>query len=361
MSAWKLSIASLLVATLVYLSSWPVPINPMSWQPPSDRGYQAPFSSNQQLAALTTIATPFPGPETLAADNRGKVYFGLSNGDIGCIINGELKIVSNTGGRPLGLQFDRHNNLYIADAHQGLLRLEPNGTLTKVLTEVGGQALIYANSVAIAADGTLYLSESTTRHAAQQYGTYQASMIDVNEHAGSGRVIQFDPVTGTATVILTGLNFANGVALADNDRSLLVAETGHYRVLKLHLKGDNQGQAEVLLDNLPGFPDNLSRADDGTYWLGLVSPRNALLDWLANKPQLRKMIQRLPATIRPQATRYGHVVGFDQRGQIRFNLQDPQGGYAHVTGALLQGDTLYLSSLHQPAIALLPWPLIAND
>jgi len=36
----------------------------------------------------------------------------------------------------------------------------------------------------------------------------------------------------------------------------------------------NGSPGEVILDNLPGFPDNINNAEDGTFWIGLVSPRN---------------------------------------------------------------------------------------
>ncbi|WP_298444403.1 SMP-30/gluconolactonase/LRE family protein [uncultured Ferrimonas sp.] len=357
MPAWKLAVASAVVALLAYLSLWPVPIEPTTWQPPIDRGYQLPFNPNQHLAQLERLNTPAPGPEGFASNSKQQLYFGLSNGDIGRLTADGIDIVANTNGRPLGLRFDHDDNLYIADAYQGLLRLTNTGQLQTVLTEVAGEPLRYANSLALAADGTVFMSESSTRHAAADYGTYETSLIDINEHGGSGRVIKFDPSSGHARVLLTKLNFTNGIELADNDNSLLITETGHYRVLKLYLRGAKQGQTEVFLENLPGFPDNLSRDSDGTYWLGLVSPRNALLDSIADKPAIRKLVQRLPAFLRPQASRYGHLIGFDAAGEIRYNLQDPEGSYAHITGAERIGDTLYISSLHEPAIAMLPWPI----
>ena len=63
-----------------------------------------------------------------------------------------------------------------------------------------------------------------------------------------------------------------------------MAETGHYRVLKHWLQGDKAGNTEILIENLPGFPDNMSTGLDGRFWLGLASPRNALLDKISDKP-----------------------------------------------------------------------------
>jgi len=55
-----------------------------------------------------------------------------------------------------------------------------------------------------------------------------------------------------------------------------------------------QTQAVVLFDNLPGYPDNLTRGRDGRIWAGFAKPRNATLDTLADKPFLRKLTLRLP-------------------------------------------------------------------
>ena len=47
--------------------------------------------------------------------------------------------------------------------------------------------------------------------------------------------------------------------------------------LKIGISADNYQQQSVLLDNLPSFPDNLSRGisniDNSLYWLGLVRPK----------------------------------------------------------------------------------------
>ena len=48
-------------------------------------------------------------------------------------------------------------------------------------------------------------------------------------------------------------------------------------------------QARVLLDNLPGFPDNVTRGADGRYWTGFTKPRSKTIDDLARKPFLRAL------------------------------------------------------------------------
>lgn len=47
------------------------------------------------------------------------------------------------------------------------------------------------------------------------------------------RLIKYDPVTKTNTVLIDRIHFANGVALAADESYVLVAETFRYRVLRL--------------------------------------------------------------------------------------------------------------------------------
>lgn len=154
-------------------------------------------------------------------------------------------------------------------------------------------------------------------------------------------------------MLLDGLQFANGVAVDPGGQFVLVVETGAYRIVRLWLAGDQAGLSEVLIDNLPGFPDNLNRGLDGRFWVGLVSPRNALLDALSDRPLVRKVVQRLPAALRPAAQRYSHVVAFDASGTVRVDLQHDGSVLAAITGALETRDRLYLSSLFGSAYAYL--------
>ncbi len=77
-------------------------------------------------------------------------------------------------------------------------------------------------------------------------------------------------------------------------------ETGRYRIWKIDGRASDldvrsgSPQARVLLDNLPGYPDNLMRGRDGRIWVGLFKPRNPAADSLARRPFMRKVLLRLP-------------------------------------------------------------------
>ncbi len=349
------SIIFVVLVLLAYLLLWPVTIEPRAWNAPRDRGYVGAFTPNQRLQEVERHVLPNSvGPEDIAIDAQGRPVFGVLSGDILRLeADGSFTTLTTTGGRPLGLEFDDDGGLWIADAYQGLMHWSLEKGLELLVTEVDGVAVRYADDVDIAADGTVYFSDASMKFPAASVGTYEASLLDIMEHSGNGRVLAYQPKTGRTYTVQGGLHFANGVAVSHDQQWLLVVETGSYRILKIGIGAHNNGEVVTLIKNLPGFPDNINDGPNGKFWVGLVSPRSEVLDSLSNHPYVRKMIQRLPSFIRPQAKNYGHVIAIDSRGNVVENLQDPAGSYAQVTGAAEVAGRIYLSSLHENAIAVM--------
>ena len=144
---------------------------------------------------------------------------------------------------------------------------------------------------------------------------------------------------------MEGLNFANGVSISEDQQYLIVNETGQYRVWRYWLDGPDAGTAEVILDNLPGFPDNVNNGLNGRFWIGLVAPRNQLLDDLSDLPLLRTMVQRLPNFLRPKAERSSHVIAISCEGQVLMNLQDTTMKFPALTGVYETRQSLFLTTL----------------
>ena len=290
------------------------------------------------------------------SDSQGRIYVSTHEGRI-VRLNPDGSNPQNwaeTGGRPLGIDFDASGNLIVADAYKGLLSVAPPGKVTVLATEADGVPILFADDVDVAADGKIYFSDATTKFGAEQWGgTYEASLLDLMEHGGNGRLLVYDPNTGKATTLLRGLNFANGVAVGADQRFVLVNETGSYRVMRFWLAGPKKGTAEPLIEGLPAFPDNISTGQNGRYWVALVSPRNPLLDGLAGTPFMRKVIQRMPAFLRPQAVAYGHIIAVDAAGAVVQDLQDPEGGFPINTSVTETDNYLYVGSLVAPVLARL--------
>lgn len=351
-----LRLSAVLVSVLVlYFCFWPVPIDPQSWQPPKAPAYSGDFAVNQSLKKFESLTMgDQTGPEGVVVDAGGNVY---ATTDQGWVVRwkpnqteGEKWV--KLPGRGLGICLGNDNDFWVADAFEGVYHISAKGALTQKLTAVEGQPLLYANDLVMAPNGKIYLTDSTMRFSAKGYGsTYKASLVDIMEHKKTGRVIEFDPIKNTAKTIMSDLSFVNGVTVDPEGRFLLINETSEYRVWKYWLEGDKQGAAEVIVDNLPGFPDNILAGQDGRFWLGFTSPRIALLDSLAEKPFLRKVVQRLPGFVRPAAKYYGHILAISGEGEVLMNLQDPAATYPLTTGASETSEYLYVSSLVAPTLA----------
>ena len=229
--------------------------------------------------------------------------------------------------------------------------------------KVGGDPIRYANAVVVARNGKIYFSDASTRFAPATWGgTFAASVLDILEQSATGRVLEYDPATKATRIVARGLCFANGIALSADEQTLFVAETGRHRVWKvaagasdLDVAQANSG-ATVLLDNLPGYPDNLMRGLDGRIWVGFTKPRSAVVDKLADKPFLRELTLRLPRSMWPIPKAYGHVFAFAEDGRVVADLQDPTGAYPETTAATDTAERLYIQSLHAKGIGWLPRP-----
>lgn len=338
----------------LYLTLAPVPIEPEAWDAPENAGFTGDFAANKELANLERIELPdSPGPEDAAVLN-GMIYATSQVGDITRINSktGTVEVFANTGGVPLGIEV-AGDTLYIADAHKGLLSLTADGVLETLTDMVDGTSIDYADDLDIGADGIIYFSDASTKFGAKDIGsTMAASLLEIMESRGTGRVLAYNPRTGGTRVVADGLVFPNGVAMHP-DGDILVNETGRYRVLKIN---PETGAMTDWIANLPGFPDNINPGPDGTFFLGLISPRSEWLDANASKPAMRKLAMRLPPSMRPKAEHYGHIVQLDADGNVLRTFQDPEGGYHDATGAIVHNGMLYVTSLHEDALARMPYP-----
>jgi sugar lactone lactonase YvrE len=355
MLKWILwALLAIIVVIVLYFVAWPVPVDPVAWEAPPNPGYTGSFAVNERLKDIETLPIAGNhGPEDIALDSQGRIYAATHEGRI-VRLNADGSNPVNwvaTGGRPLGINFDNKGNLIVADALKGLLSITPDGTISELATSADGVPIRFADDVDVAADGKIYFSDASTKFGAKASGgTYEASLLDINEHGGHGRLLVFDPSSSVARTLLDGLNFANGVAVSHDQQSVLVNETGSYRVIRFWITGPKKGQTETLIDALPSFPDNVSTGHDGRYWVALVSPRNPIVDKFAGNPFMRKVIQRMPAFLRPQAVAYGHIIAIDDQGNVLIDLQDPDGSYPINTSVTETKDYLYIGSLVAPVL-----------
>jgi sugar lactone lactonase YvrE len=257
--------------------------------------------------------------------------------------------LGNTGGRPLGITFGPNGGLVIADAKKGLLHL--GNRLSELATEADELPFGFVDD----ADNTRLDKNIYFSDASHKFG-YGRHMIDILEHGANGRLLEYNVVTRQTRVLMSGLHFANGVAVGPDDAYVLVNETGAYRILRYWLKGEKAGSHDVFIDNLPGFPDNLSYNDRGVFWVAIYAPRDAMLDrLLPGNEYLRTVVAKLPAFLQPRPKKHSFVLGLDLDGKVVANLQYAgSDAYAPITSVRQHGAFLYFGSLSYPAFGRLP-------
>lgn len=339
---------------MAYLLLWPVDVNPAVWAPPVAPDMDREFSPNEYLADAEILGlNDGIGPEDIAVDDAGNMYAGYEDGRIFKydVYGKNLGLFVDTKGRPLGLALDADGNLIIADANKGLLSADLEGNLTVLTTEVHGIPYAFTDDVDIGPDGKIYFTDASSRYGIHDY------RLDLMTHRPYGRLIVHDPKSGLTGTLLGGLYFANGVAVSPDGDFVLVNETSEYRVQKYWLKGEKAGQAETIIENLPGFPDGISSNGKGIYWIAMPALRKAIIDDLAAKPFMRKVISRLPESIQPSPDRYGFILGIDGDGNIIHNLQHPDPeSFSPITSVEEKNGVLYLGSLTYPGFARISAP-----
>ena len=303
------------------------------------------LEKNDALSSADLWTTPGVGPEDVIVDSSGSAVCGLADGRIVRVDEAaDFEEIANVGGRPLGLEWLDDGVMVVCNADLGVQRATVSGEVTTMAREFENVLFVFTNNATVAGDGTVYFSVTSTRWSIHEY------VNDLLEGQPTGRVFAKKP-DGSLDVLLDALHFANGVAIDADEGSLFIAETGTYRVHRHWLKGESKGTTELFLDNLAGFPDNLTFTD-GILWVSMASPRQKIVDVMLPRPWMRKLSYAIPEAIKPKPVRHGIVLGYDVKGNIVHNLQDSTGRVAITTSARYHDGRLFLGSLMEPHVAV---------
>lgn len=255
-----------------------------------DARYFSPTPPDPALEALfDTPAEPvvsedgLQGAEDLEPGPDGRLYTGLADGRIMARApEGGWEEIANTGGRPLGLAFSSGGTLHVADALRGLLRLD--GGEWTVIDEPGEfPALVFTDDLTVLEDGTIILTDASGRYG---YGEYMESFWEGERTA---RILAYSP-EGTRRVLADDLAFANGVAHDPVSGEVFINETWAGRV---HVLDPVSGNLRVLIDGLPGYPDNIHwDEEEGLLWIAMPSRRSAQLEFFHPRPLLKRLLRR---------------------------------------------------------------------
>ena len=291
------------------------------------------------------------GPEDVVLDAGGRVYTGLDDGRVVRLdpVDGTVAAVALVPGRPLGLELLGADELLVCASDAGLLAISLDGGAVRTLVDrIDGHRLGAVNNAAVAADGTVWFTDSSTRFPIPRWRE------DLVQRTRSGRLFRRDP-DGAVTEVLGGLEFANGVALAADGSYVAVAETGARRLRRVWLTGPRAGRDDILADDLWGYPDNISLGSDGLIWVALASPRVPALDRIQRLPAAgRAVVRRLPERLLPAPDPAVGAVAVDEHGRVVRGRTGTMDGFSMLTGVREAGGTVWLGSLTGNAVAAVP-------
>ncbi|MBW7921084.1 MAG: SMP-30/gluconolactonase/LRE family protein [Rubellimicrobium sp.] len=322
----------------------------VSAQPGSGTSY----ALNDALASAEPIALgTVEGPEDVILDADDNLYAGTRHGEIVRWFAPDYtrsEVFSHIGGFPLGLAMDRAGQIVTCVGAMGLYGVSKAGEVTELATEtrrsllsvVDDARLRDPNDCDIGPDGRIWFTDSTTRYDAHDWA------LDSIESRPTGRLLVHDPKTGKTRTVLKKLRYANGVCLSHDGQSLLIAESWACTVHRYWIAGPKEGQLETVIRDMPGYPDNINRASDGTYWMAWLGMRTPSFDLALRHPAMRRrMTRNLPQDewLFPNINT-GGVVKFDDTGRIIATMGD-LGGAAHpmVTSIREHKGWLYIGGI----------------
>jgi sugar lactone lactonase YvrE len=310
------------------------------------------------MACMTASISVFPVP----ADGAEDVVVATSGPDEGCVFTGtedgslwrvshdgtSVDRVGHTGGRPLGIEIDSDGRLLVCDARRGVLRVDPRtGRSEAMVEQVFGKPMRFCNNAAIHSSGDVYFSDSSQRYGIEHWKD------DFVQDTHTGRLLR-RRASGGVSVLLEGLAFANGVALASDESYVAVAETAGRSVCRLWLAGAFAGQMDFLCEDLPGYPDNIARGSDGLIWVTLASPTDPVVELMHAAPLLlRKQVTKIPERLQPAPKRTVRVQAYDDEGTLVHDVEVSTSDYHMVTGVREHDGRVWVGSLHEPAIAVI--------
>ncbi|KSV87270.1 hypothetical protein N184_31475 [Sinorhizobium sp. GL28] len=333
--------------------------------PATDRDSSTVFAMNDMLANAEPIGLDMvDGAEDVIFDSKGHLYTGSRHGNVmrfSAPSYDKPEIFAHIGGATLGFAIDQHDTLHVCVSGMGLYSVDQSRTVRKLSDQTNrsmfsirdDSRIRFADDLDIADDGRVYYSEATVRFDIYEWAS------DSLEMRGNGRILCYDPKNGSTRTVLKNLIFPNGICMAHDGESLLFAETWACRVSRYWFGGRKAGTVEIIADNLPGYPDNINRASDGTFWVALLGMRTQALDLALEMPDFRKrMAQRVAFDewIYPNLNT-GTVLKMTLDGEVLYSLWDSAGEtHPMITSMREHEGHLYLGGIFNNRIGKIALP-----
>lgn len=219
-----------------------------------------------KLKSLHKIGIGISRPEDVVVANDGTVWASDNQSACAAITpDGAFRRIGLANGDPNGVKVDPcDNTLVIANIGNGSIqRVDPStGETTELHSQVAGERLITPNYVLFDKAGNLWCTVSTRRGRIPEW----------LDGTPDGFIARFDS-SGGATIVADKLQFPNGLAFDEDEKTLYVAQTSGHNVLRFPVLGNTLGKGELHGPTTLGndaLPDGVSVDREGGVWVPLV-------------------------------------------------------------------------------------------
>jgi strictosidine synthase len=343
-------IVAVLAVALGLLAYGPGALSPQHFDPPApDPALDALFTDPAE--PVRREAGDLYGPEDLEVGPDGRLYASLADGRIMVREGPDIWTeFANTSGRPLGLAFAPDGALFVADALRGLLRHgEDGGFEVWMADESEGGVLVFTDDLTVLEDGSIILTDASRRWG---YGEYMNSFIE-GEQTG---IVYRITAPNEYEALAEGFSFINGVDHDPETGLVYLNETWAGRIWVLD---PDTAVVDVLVDGLPGYPDNLEfDPDTDLIWVALPSRRAADLESLHPLPFVKRLLWRWiqVAGLPPLPPRPVMGLAVTQQGEPVYALYGPDDAPFGVTTVVpFEGD-VWVAGLERDGIDAYPLP-----
>jgi Strictosidine synthase len=279
--------------------------------PAMDGGY----TPNDRLDALKPIGEPIPGADDVAEGSDGAIYVSAGRQVLRLAgIGYETRSVfAEFDGAAGGLTFHPDGRLLVCVAGQGLAAVDAGGKQTW-LNQVDDQPLHCLTSVTAAADGSIFMTDGSSRH---QRGDWVRDLMEKNH---LGRLVACGAGLDGAKCLLRDLYYPHGVAIAADGKTLWFTESWNHRISRAAISGRDIAAPQTVIGNMPGYPARLGNCIGGGFWLSVFAVRTHLIEFVLREDDFRQeMMETIPPGlwISPALSTSGHCHEPMQFGSIK--------------------------------------------
>lgn len=242
--------------------------------------FDGPLKPNNLLETAPVLLEK-DGLDDLIATTNGELYASCGN---------EVLRVSPDGGTDVVASFD-HPVRALAAFGGGLavatgehIVFSGGEAHGKQVDAINGLPLTCITALCQGGAGKLLISHGSRSNPSAQWAH------DLLSHGASGQVIEYEPGSGAARVLASGLQYCYGVC-SDGER-VLASESWSHRLLAIE-----HGKRLPVVTALPGYPSRISPAGGGGYWLSVFAARTQLLEFVLREDDYRNEMMR---TVEPR-------------------------------------------------------------